>query len=213
MGALIWRELTVISRTPGFWVSAALYVVALTAFVVVWGDGVPVVGAQSSWEQFTMAQRLLLAALLPWTAVRCSASSRRELVLLGAIAAQRPRALLWAKGAALAASLLGLALSALPVIVLMQQVGATSPTTAALDMAPVGALALLVAGLTTAMTVVLEAPIRVWAVTGGVTLVSAVFGPPTPRVALLWLAVFGTVAAVSLHAMRSTLTYLPEDGA
>ena len=213
MGALIWRELAVITRTAAFWVSTGLYVAALTAFVAVWGDGVPVVGAQSSWEQFAMVQRMLLAVLLPWTAARCSASSRRELVLLGAIAAKRPGALLWAKGAALAASLLALALSALPLIVLMQQVGAASPTTLVLDMAPAAALALLVAGLTTAMTVVLEAPIRVWAVTGALTLVSAVFGPPAPRLALLWLAVFATVAALCLHAMRSTLTYLPEDGA
>ena len=212
MGALIWRDLTVITRTPAFWVSAALYVAALTAFVVVWGDGVPVVGAQSSWQQFTMAQRILLAVLLPWTAARCSASSRRELVWLGAIAAKRPSALLCAKCAALAVSLLALAFSALPVIVLTQQIGAGSPTTAALDMVPVAALALLVAGMTTAMTVVLEAPIRVWAVTGGVTLVSAIFGPPAPHVALLWLAVFGTVAVLCLRAMRSTLTYLPEDG-
>lgn len=213
MGALIWRELTIITRTPAFWVSAALYIAGLTAFVVVWGDGVPVIGAQSNWEQFTMAQRMLLAVLLPWTAARCSASSKRDLVLLGAVAAKRPRALLWAKAAALAVSLLALALSALPLIVLMQQIGAASPTTAVLDMAPVAALALFVAGVTTTMTVVLEAPIRVWAVTGGVTLVSAVFGPPTFRGAVLWLAVFGTVAVLCLHAMRSTLTYLPEDGA
>ena len=213
MGALIWRDLTVITRTPAFWVSAALYVAVLTAFVVVWGDGVPVVGAQSNWEQFTMAQRVLLAVLLPWTAARCSASSRRELVWLGAISGQRPWVLLLAKYAALAAALLALALSALPMIVLMQQIGAASTTTAALDMAPVAALALFVAGVTTAMTVVLEAPIRVWAVTGGVTLISAIFGPPAPRVALLWLAVFGTVAALCVLAMRSTLTYLPEEGA
>jgi hypothetical protein len=95
----------------------------------------------------------------------------------------------------------------------MQQIGAASPMTVAWDMAPVVTLVLLVAGLTTAMTVVLEAPIRVWAVTGGVTLATAVFGPPAPRVALLWLAVFGTAAVLRLHAMRSTLTYLPEDRA
>jgi hypothetical protein len=44
VGALIWRENRGRDSAPAYWVSAVLYVAALTAFVVVWGDGIPVGG-------------------------------------------------------------------------------------------------------------------------------------------------------------------------
>ena len=213
MGALIWREIAAITRAPAYWVSAVLYVAALTAFVLVWGDGIPVVGARSSWEQFTMFQRVLLAVLLPWTAARCGTSSRRTLTLLSFLGARSSTSVMLAQCAALAVSLLGLALSALPVMALMQQIASAPLSAVVQDMAPAAVIALVVALVTVAASVAIEAPIRVWAVSGTVTIVAAVVGPPGSDAAPIVLA--GTMVAswLCLFAQRTRLVYLPEDGA
>ena len=210
MGALIWREIVAVTRAPAFWVSAVLYVAALTAFVVVWGDGIPVAGARSSWEQFTLFQRVLLAILLPWTAARCGTSSRRELTLIGFLTARSPSSVLLAQCAALAVSLLALALSALPIMVLMQQIAATSLAAVTLAMAPAAVLALLVAVVTVTATIAIGAPLRVWGVAGTLTLVAAVVGPPGPGAAPFVLAAVVVAAWLCLSALRSRLVYLPE---
>ena len=210
MGALIWRELVAITRTPAYWVSAAVYIAALTAFVIVWGDGIPVVGARSSWEQFTMAQRVFLAMLLPWTAARCATSSRRELTLLGFMTARSSSSILFAQGVALAVALLALALSALPVMALMQQIAVVPLSVVVLDMAPAAVLALLVAAVTGAIAVALETPIRIWAVSGTLTLGAVIVGPPRPGMVPFVLAVFVVAIWSCLSALRSKLVYLPE---
>jgi hypothetical protein len=213
VGALIWRQLVVVTRTPALWVSAALYVSALTAFVLIWGDGIPVVGAASNWQQFTMTERMFLAVLLPWTAARCSAASRRELTLLGLLAAQPPAAVVIATCAALAAMLFAVALAALPVLALMQQIAAVTTATVALDFAPLAALTVFIAAVTTATAVVLENPVRVWAVSGSVTLVALAVIPLEFRSAPIWLIAAVAAFASSLPAARARLTYLAENRA
>ena len=210
MGALIWREIVAVTRAPAYWVSAVLYVAALTAFVVVWGDGIPVVGARSSWEQFTMFQRVVLAILLPWTAARCGTSSRRELALIGFLTARSPSSVVLAQCAALAVSLLALALTALPVMALMQKVAVVSPAAVVLDIAPVAVLALLVAVVTVTASMAIESPIRVWGVAGIVTLVAAVVGPPRPGAAPFVFAAVVVSAWACLSAVRSRIVYVPE---
>ena len=76
---LIWRELIIIGRTPSFWVAAAVYVSVLTLFVLIWGDGVPIVGAGPVWDQFSAVQLSVLLALLPWTATRCVTTRRKRI--------------------------------------------------------------------------------------------------------------------------------------
>lgn len=209
MGALIWRELVAITRTPAYWVSAAVYVVALAAFVVVWGDGIPVVGARSSWEQFAAAQRVFLAVLLPWIAVRCGWSSRHELALVGFVTAQSPAQSLLAKSIALTASLLGITLSALPVIALMQHIAAVEPLAIVSNAIPPAVIAAGVAVVTTAIGVMLDEPLRVWGLTTVLTLAVTVGRSSTIAGLFLFVGV-GTAAALYLVATRSRLIYLPE---
>ena len=210
MGALIWHEIVAVTRAPAYWASAVLYVAALTLFVVVWGDGIPVVGARSNWEQFTLFQRVLLAVLLPWTAARCGTSSRRELTWIAFLTARSPSSVLVAQCAGLAASLVALAFSALPVLVLMQQIAAAPPAAVALDMMPAAVLALLVAIVTVAAAIAIEAPIRVWGVAGTLTLIAVVVGPPRPGAAPFVLAAVVVAAWSGLSALRSRLLYLAE---
>jgi len=210
LGALIWREIVAVTRAPAYWVSAVLYAAALTAFVIVWGDGIPVVGARSSWEQFTMFQQVLLAVLLPWTSARCGTSSRRELTLIGVLTARSPSQILLAQCAALALSLFALALSALPVIALMQQIAAPSLAVVAQDMVPAAALALLVAVVTVTVAAVIEAPIRVWSVAGTLTMIAAVIGPSRPAAAPFVFAAIVVAGWLCFSALRSRLVYLPE---
>ena len=210
MGALIWRELAVVVRTPAFWVSTVLYICILAAYVLVWGEGIPIVGARSNWEQFTMTQRVILAILLPWTAARCGYSSRRELALLGLLTARPPSVILFAKWAALGTSLLGMAVSALPVTVLMQQVAAVPTVTLVLDMVPLAAIAFLVAGVTTLALLAVNAPTTVWVITGGTMLAAAIVGPPSPGAAAAKIAAAAIAVALGLLAVRAMPMYLPE---
>jgi len=212
VGALIWRDLVVITRLPAYWVSAAIYVVALAAFVLIWGDGIPVVGARSSWEQFGAAQRVFLAALLPWVAVRCGLSSRRDLALVGFITARSPVESLLAKSIAVAASLLGIALSAFPVIVLMQQIAAVEPSAILSTTVPSAVVAACVAVITTAIGVMVEEPLRVWGVSTVLTLAVTV-GRLSTKTGLFLFAGIGAAAALYLFAIRSRLVYLPGNDA
>lgn len=210
MGALIWREIVAITRAPAYWVCAALYAAALTAFVVVWGDGIPVVGARSGWEQFTMFQRVLLAVLLPWAAARCGTSSRRELTLIGFLTTRSPVLVLLAQCAALAFSLFALALSALPIVALMRQIATPSLAAVTLDMVPAAVLSLLVAAMTVTAAAIIDAPIRVWSVVGILTVIAVVAGPPRPAAAPFVLAAAVVAGWLSFSALRSRLVYLPE---
>ena len=211
MGALIWRDLAMVSRAPALWVSAALYTSGLAFFVVVWGDGVPVAGAASNWRQFIAAERILLAVLLPWTAARCGVSSRRELVLTGVVTAKPPAALVLARCAALGLALIAVALAALPVVVLMQQIAGASAGAVALALVPIAALAIFVASVTTTVSIVLEAPVRVWGMVTAVSLTALAVIPSEPGATPLWLLAAAAALALGIPQMRSKLTYLAED--
>ena len=209
MGALIWRELVAITRMPPYWVSAAVYVAALAAFVLIWGDGLPVVGARSNWEQFGAAQRVFLAVLLPWIAARCGLSSRRDLALVGFTTGHPPGHSLLAKSTAVAVSLLGIVLCALPVIALMQQIAAVEPLAIVSSTVPLAVLAVCVAVITTAIGVTLEEPVRVWALSTALTIAAGVGRLSTSTGLFLFVGI-ATAAALYQFAVRSRLIYLPE---
>jgi hypothetical protein len=92
----------------------------------------------------------------------------------------------------------------------MQQIATPSLAAVALDMVPAAVLALLVAVVTVMAAVAIEAPIRVWGVTGTLTAIAAVLGPPRPAAAPFVVAAAVVAAWLCVSAIRSRLVYLPE---
>ena len=67
MRPLIWREVTVISRTGGFWMAMAVHIVLLAALVVIWSDRIPVLDG-TFLDQFVTVQTAVLSRIWarPW---------------------------------------------------------------------------------------------------------------------------------------------------
>ena len=80
MLALAWRQVVAAVRLPAVWIATAVQVAVLTLYIVVWGDGIPLVGARPPFEQFATAQTVLLLLVLPWVAARCLATAHRDTV-------------------------------------------------------------------------------------------------------------------------------------
>ena len=208
MGALIWREVVTITRTPAYWVGAAVYIVALAAFVAIWGNGIPVAGARSSWEQFVSVAMALLAVLLPWVAARCGCSSRRELVMTGFITSRSPEQCLLAKSIGLMVALMGVELSGLPVFTLMRQIAA-EPSAIVSSAISLAVLAMYVAVVTIAIAFILTNPLRVWIASTALTLV-ATAGRLPAGVGLLIVGGIAIAATLYLSSMRARMIYLAE---
>lgn len=211
MGPLIWRELVVVSRTAAFWIAAAAYVTVLTLFVTIWGDGLPIAGGGTDWEQFIAVQRTALMFVLPWTAVRCATTPPHALALLAMATARAPSSLLIAKSIALTAALSALALLAVPVMLPMQQIAALSLAPVAVDLLPVFGLAAFVAAVTTACTLLPFQPLAGWLIVTASTAAAGLLMPLTPAAVPMWLGVAVLAAAPTVVAADRKLMYLPEE--
>jgi hypothetical protein len=211
MGPLIWRELAVIWRTGSFWAATAASVSVLALFVVVWGDGVPVVNGGTSWQQFGAIQKTILILVLPWIAARCAVTPRRDLVLLASATASDPSRLLLARCVALTASFAAVAVCALPVVLLMQQIAAAPLQDFADQLVPLGGLATFVAVVTTGCMVSFVNPLRGWIAATAVTIAAGWLVPLTIAATPIWMGLALAAAAPLLLMIDGILTYLPEE--
>jgi hypothetical protein len=213
MGPLIWRELAVIWRTGSFWTATATSVSLLALFVVVWGDGVPVINGGTSWQQFGAIQQAMLFLVFPWIAARCAVTPRRDLVLLASATASNPSRLLLARCVALTASLAASAACAIPVILLMQQIAAAPLQGLADQLVPLGGLATFVAVVTTGCMATLVNPLRGWIAATAVTIAAGWLVPLTIAATPIWMGIALAAAAPLLLMIDGILTYLPEEAA
>ena len=210
---LVWRELTVLFRTSAFWAAAGVYVSALTAFVVVWGDGVPIAGGGTNWEQFISVWNALLLIALPWVAVRCGSATAPEVALLSAVTACEPSRILLAKWVGLSGALAGFGLLALPVVLLMRSIAAVTPATAVAGLVPLMALAVFVAALTAASTMLPLRPLHGWMIVAVMTLVAGWLIPLVPAALSVWLLIAVAIVASSAVSADRKLTYSSEERA
>jgi hypothetical protein len=208
MTALLWRELAVIARTGPYWVAALMYVSVLAWFVLVWADGMPVVGWGSNWQQFSKLQWALMIVILPWIAVRCGSLRRSEVSRLAAFTATRPSRIIGARCVALTAALLVTAVSALPMILVMRQAGAVSLATAAARLIPSAGLASFVAILTTTCVLLVTSRLSAWVLATAVTIATALLVPSTAWGTAVWLLLAVAVAVPVLRVADARLTYL-----
>jgi hypothetical protein len=69
----VCRALLNAARTPAVWIAIGAQIVFLSLYLLVWGDGIPLVGARPVLDQFATTQWILLGVLLPWAAARTGA--------------------------------------------------------------------------------------------------------------------------------------------
>lgn len=202
--ALAWQQVMKASRTPGVWVAVVGHLLALSFYVVAWGDGVSLVGARAPFDQFTTAYTSILVVLLPWVAARCLAvGTPGEVAIRAVLAGQRPLTIVFGATIGLALVLLAVIGTGLPIALLAQQTSTRSSWEVAHVVARLAGLAACLAPVSAAAT--LATGSRLWGlllgiVAGGVLASAAPVGVVGST--MLWpVAVFAT-ATVAGHADR-----------
>jgi hypothetical protein len=126
MSWLIWRELAVTTRTRAFWVGAGVQAMLLSAFIAIWGDGVPV-WPPPFFEQFTIVQGVFLVLTMPWVAMRVVQDDVARLTLLACITVEKPVRLIIARTVGLTIALAVYVLAGLPMALTAMRVSALTP--------------------------------------------------------------------------------------
>ncbi len=213
MLALASRELIVAARTAAVPLTSLAILALLTAFVLVWSPGVPVVVTTDFYEQARVLHWVLLVAALPWIAVRCSPMDRGEtLVMVTAFIGLRPASVITAKVVASFIVLVCVTLTGLPALVMAQQVAAVPLATVFSDFLPLLGLALLIAALANAAVLLaLDGP-RAWLWTSGTVtamLVAAVGWISELSTVGVWCALVGVMGTACVCSTAGRfLTYL-----
>jgi hypothetical protein len=127
MGAMVLRELRVIGRRGALSAAMCVHVALLTGYLLAWGNGngIPVAGALTVYDQTLMVDVILLAILLPWIAARCVAAERGDdLVMLSMVTAIPPSRVVVARALAATTSLILVIASGLPTLILAGRISA-----------------------------------------------------------------------------------------
>jgi hypothetical protein len=204
MAALAWQQVAKASRTPAIWAAVVGHVLALAFYLLIWGDGVPLVGARPPFEQFTTAYTTLLVMLLPWVAARCLAvGTRNEVVVRAVLTAQRPLTIVFGATLGLAVVLMAVVAVGLPVALLAQQTSEHSSWEVARLVMHLAGLAACLAPLSAAAT--LGSGSRLWgwligSVASGVLALATPGGPVGST--MLWPIAGCAAAIVAGHAER-----------
>jgi hypothetical protein len=208
---LAWRALMSIVRHEGFLIATALHLAVLATFVLVWGEGIPVWRDDPVLTQFLRIDMAMLAVILPWVAIRCGPDQGRSaLTRVAARTACSPSRLVAAEAAGIGGALLLLALSALPIFVLTQQISAVPASMVLRALLPVVALAIVVAAMAVAASVYLESRFSSWIVVTAATLVSVGLVSTTAQGVASMLVVGGLAAIIMMTSAERRLRYLGE---
>ena len=168
--ALVWRALLGAARTPALWIAIVGQLALLSLYLLVWGDGIPVVGARPVLDQFATTQAILLGVLLPWTAARAGAPARGdEIAHLAALGSVAPSSVVAAGVAALTLLLVATAAAGLPFALLAQQISAVPAGALWRTQLPIYGLAICSATITAACMLVVGNRVLAWTVATALT--------------------------------------------
>lgn len=204
MGALATRELIVAARTPGIPLVVCATWVLLTAFAVIWSPGVAVLAPLNLYEQARALHWILLAAMLPWAAVRCSPRDQGDRgVMITAVTAMSPESIVSAKMLASLVISTCVALAGLPGLIMAQQSAAVPVSLVLIDLLPLVGLALLIAATATMAMTLTSTDTSAWLCT--CLLIAVVLS-----IVLWWSTAFamigGACAAIGVAIALSTRT-------
>ncbi len=208
---LVWRELMAATRTPATWVVVAAQIAFFALYMIVWGDGVPLVGARPVLDQFVTAQWVFLGLTLPWAAARCGVTRHRDDVAqLAAFGAIRPSAVVTGLLLALTAMLLAITLGGLPFAILAQQISAAPVGRLAAAELSLLALSVFVSATTAACMLMLVNRLFAWVVASSVTVGVLALLPPGLFGGLALLVLGVSTGAWLVHAADGRFCYLSE---
>lgn len=191
------RTVLAIVRRRAYWLAAAAHAGVLSAFLLAWGDGMPSL-AGSVLEQALQVQLVLLAVILPWVAARCRPLSRRAILRLAGVRAQSPARLLMVRAGAMAVALAGVALAALPMLLLAVQVSAAPFSAMIVPSVPMAAMIPFVALLSAWCELLMAGRLSAWLAASGVTIAVALTGPGTAAAVFAAGSVLGVAALGAL---------------
>jgi hypothetical protein len=213
MAPLVGRALIAAARTPAMWAVVAAQIGLLSSYLLVWGDGVPLVGARPVLEQFATVQWVFLALALPWAAIRCGAARRRdEVAQMAVLGAVRPSVVVAASVAALSLLLLAVALTGLPFAILAQQISAAPAAGLWQSQLPHYALSLCVAAVAAACMLVIANRLFAWTVSTALTVGLIALAPAGAAGAAVLLTFGALVYAVTVSGADRRFWYLSEQG-
>ena len=175
MRALAARELIVAARTAAVPLAALTILGVMTLFVLAWSPGVPVLAPMNLYEQARVLHWVLVAAVLPWIAVRSSSMDRGDvLVMTAAFIGLRPVSVVVVKVFAVFTVLVAVVLPGLPALVVAQQAAAVSTASVFVDLLPLLGVVCLIAAASTASIMVTSDGLRAWLwASGNVTAILA----------------------------------------
>jgi hypothetical protein len=208
----IWLELTVPARIGAFWTAMAAHGLTLGWFVLTWSDGLPILDGTFA-DHLMAVETLLLAVLLPWTGVRCSRPGElRSLLALAMITGTPQSRVIAAKTAGVAAALTVLVISGAPFAILAHRASALSLSRLPAEIAPLLALALFVATISTAGALIGLNRLAHWllATAGSLGAVSILPHGPASTAVLLALGLTGAIALSSRGDRRGRALLLEE---
>lgn len=208
---LVWRALVLAVRHEGFLIAAGVHLAMLTAFVLIWGDGVPVWRGETVLAQFVRLDTGLLVAILPWVAIRCSPDAGPNgLTHLAVATACRPSWIVGAGAAGTCGALLMLVSSGLPLFVLAQQISGQPASMVLRAFLPVTALAVVVAAIAGTASMFLSGRLSSWIAATVATIVVVSTTSTTVSGVTAMIAVAALVSIVMTASADRRLRYLTE---
>ena len=218
MRATMMRELIVAARTAATALTVCVIAAVLIAFVLIWWPGVSLLAPASLYEQTRVLHWAVLAAALPWIAVRAVPHDHgNDFVLLAAFIGVPPASVVAGKILAMFVVLLLVILTGLPALLIAQQAAAVSLGTVLRDLLPCAGLALLVAVSSTASILILRDSLLSWLATAtipAVVLFAAVASASGTAAAGALCALVGAIGSASVCTWSNgSLRYLGDAGA
>lgn len=208
---LVWRALLAAARAPALWAAMGAQIVLFSLYMLIWGDGLPLVGARPVLAQFATAQWIFLGLALPWAAARSGAAWRHDQIAqLAALGAVPPSSIVTASVLAMSLLLLAVALVGLPFAALAQQISALPMTELWRTQLPLYALGPCAAAVTAACMLVVANRLLAWTVATVLTLGAIIVVPPGLAGGAILASLGAAVGTALVSGADRRFWYLPE---
>ena len=209
--ALVWRALLAAARSPAVWAAVAAQIALLSLYLLVWGDGLPLVGARPVLDQFATTQWVFLGFALPWAAIRSGAAGGPDAIArTAALGAVRPSSVVASGIVALALLLLTISLAGLPFALLAGQISAVPASGLWRSQLPLFALSLCVAPVAAACILIVTNRLLAWTITTAGTLALMTLAPSGVAGAVALVTAGALVSAFAVRGADRRFWYLSE---
>lgn len=165
MRAMFLRDLVLIARRPGMAAAIALHAVVAGAFLLAWRDvaSVPFVPGGTIFEQLLSIQWVYVSLAAPWAMCRFIATERGDAwTRLSVLTGVRSSRLLSARLVAAGVYLALLVASALPVVLMAQQIAAVPAARALRELAALFLFALVAGAIAFHVALAVKGRLTAW---------------------------------------------------